>query len=134
MFKYIDKMGLDTPKQLKECLKQVKHFALDMDGTIYNGGTLFPFTIPFLEFLKENGIRTHVLKKISEDADEIPDAIRQGHIAYVINTKDIGASTQDSDGQQIRRLSTENNVTIFTSIKIKHSIYLMYFQKKNTCT
>lgn len=56
MFKYIDKMGLDTPKQLKECLKQVKHFALDMDGTIYNGGTLFPFTIPFLEFLKENGI------------------------------------------------------------------------------
>lgn len=49
-------MGLDTPTQLKECLKQVKHFALDMDGTIYKGGTLFPFTIPFLEFLKENGI------------------------------------------------------------------------------
>ena len=47
---------------------------------------------------------------------EIPDAIRQGHIAYVINTKDIGASNQDSDGQQIRRLATENNVTIFTSL------------------
>ena len=56
MFKYINKMGLDTPTQLKEGLQQVKHFALDMDGTIYNGKTLFPFTIPFLEFLKENGI------------------------------------------------------------------------------
>lgn len=56
MFKYINKMGLDTPSQLKESLKQIKHFALDMDGTIYNGKTLFPFTIPFLEFLKENGI------------------------------------------------------------------------------
>ena len=56
------------------------------------------------------------MKKISEDPDEIPDAIRQGHVAYVINTKDIGASAEDSDGQQIRRLATENNVSIFTSL------------------
>lgn len=56
MFKYIDKMGLNSPTQLRDSLKQVKHFALDMDGTIYNGGTLFSFTIPFLEFLKENNI------------------------------------------------------------------------------
>lgn len=56
MFTYIDKMGFDTIPQLKDVLKKIKHFALDMDGTIYNGGTLFPFTIPFLVFLKENGI------------------------------------------------------------------------------
>lgn len=56
MFKYIDKMGLNTSSQLEDCLKKIKHFALDMDGTIYNGGTLFPFTIPFLDFLKENDI------------------------------------------------------------------------------
>lgn len=49
-------MGLGTGSLLRESLRKVKHFALDMDGTIYNGGTLFPFTIPFLDFLKENGI------------------------------------------------------------------------------
>ena len=67
-------------------------------------------------FLKENGIRTHVLKKISEGSEEIPDAIRQGHLAYVINTRDIGSEKGASDGGKIRRLATENNVTIFTSL------------------
>jgi NagD protein len=38
-------------------LKEIKHVALDMDGTIYNGSTLFPFTIGFLHDLKEMGIR-----------------------------------------------------------------------------
>ncbi len=41
---------------IKDALKQIKHFALDMDGTIYNGSTLFPFTNDFLNYLKENGI------------------------------------------------------------------------------
>lgn len=93
-----------------------KDEALPLIRRFYNLGFNIEATAGTAAFLKENGIRTHALKKISEDADEIPDAIRQGHIAYVINTKDIGASTQDSDGQQIRRLATENNVTIFTSL------------------
>ncbi len=93
-----------------------KQEALPLIRRFYNLGFNIQATSGTAAFLIENGIRTHVLKKISEDADEIPDAIRQGHIAYVINTKDIAASTQLSDGQQIRRLSTENNVTIFTSL------------------
>ncbi len=93
-----------------------KDEALPLIRRFYNLGFNIQATSGTAAFLKENGIRTHVLKKISEDPNEIPDAIRQGHIAYVINTKDIGASTQDSDGQQIRRLATENNVTIFTSL------------------
>ncbi len=68
-------------------------------------------------FLKSNGIRTHVLKKINDDPDEIPDAIRQGHIAYVINTRNISSAPDAaSDGYEIRRLATENNVTIFTTL------------------
>ncbi len=43
-------------QEIKEQLKKIKHFALDMDGTIYNGSTLFPFTNSFLGYLKENGI------------------------------------------------------------------------------
>lgn len=41
---------------IKEQLKHIKHFALDMDGTIYNGSTLFPFTNHFLSYLKANHI------------------------------------------------------------------------------
>ncbi|RYZ85258.1 MAG: hydrolase, partial [Moraxellaceae bacterium] len=42
--------------ELKERLKVIKHVALDMDGTIYNGSTLFPYTIGFLDSLKKAGI------------------------------------------------------------------------------
>ena len=42
--------------QLKEKLAKIKHVALDMDGTIYMGTHLFPFTIPFLEKLTSMGI------------------------------------------------------------------------------
>ena len=41
---------------LKERLAAVKHVALDMDGTIYLGSTVFPYTIPFLEKLDRLGI------------------------------------------------------------------------------
>lgn len=37
-------------------LKEIKHVALDMDGTIYNGSTLFPYTPGFLNDLKNAGI------------------------------------------------------------------------------
>ena len=32
-----------------ERLRGIKHVALDMDGTIYMGMSLFPYTKPFLE-------------------------------------------------------------------------------------
>ena len=43
-------------EQLKARLAAIRHVALDMDGTIYMGGTLFPYTIPFLERLERLGI------------------------------------------------------------------------------
>ena len=44
-----------TP-ELKQRLAGIRHVALDMDGTIYMGNSLFPFTIPFLRHLREMGI------------------------------------------------------------------------------
>ena len=41
---------------VKNKLAKIKHVALDMDGTIYMGDSLFPYTIPFLEKLKRMGI------------------------------------------------------------------------------
>lgn len=42
--------------ELLERLRGIRHVALDMDGTIYMGMSLFPYTQPFLEGLKELGI------------------------------------------------------------------------------
>ena len=41
---------------LKKRLAGIRHVALDMDGTIYLGRTVFPYTIPFLEKLGRLGI------------------------------------------------------------------------------
>ena len=41
---------------MKQALKKVRHVFLDMDGTIYHGGILFPTTRPFLAFLEGQGI------------------------------------------------------------------------------
>ena len=43
--------------ELMAQLRRLKHVALDMDGTIYMGTTLFPYTKPFLAGLKERGVR-----------------------------------------------------------------------------
>jgi HAD superfamily hydrolase (TIGR01450 family) len=37
-------------------LGEIRHMALDMDGTIYSGNTLFQTTLPFLELLAQLGI------------------------------------------------------------------------------
>ena len=93
-----------------------KEEALPLIRRFYNLGFNIQATEGTARYFKEHGIRTHVLKKISEGSSEIPDAIRQGHIAYVINTRSIGSLDQASDGAEIRRLATENNVSIFTSL------------------
>ena len=57
-----------------------------------------------------------MLKKIRDGSNEILDSLRQGHIAYVINTQDLGSQGQLSDGYKIRSTATENNVTMFTAL------------------
>lgn len=43
-------------EELMAACAKIKHVALDMDGTIYMGSTLFPFTKDFLAMLTANGI------------------------------------------------------------------------------
>ncbi len=93
-----------------------KEEALPLIRRFYNLGFNIQATRGTANFLKNNGIRTHILEKLSENNTEILDAIRQGHIAYVINTRDVSSNNQNSDGAQIRRAATENNVTIFTAL------------------
>ncbi len=94
-----------------------KEEVLPLIRRFYNLGFNIQATKGTGEFLKKNGIRTHVLEKISDGSEEIPCAIRQGHISYIINTSDVGSSSHTKmDGFEIRKLATENNITIFTSL------------------
>ncbi|MCL1830787.1 MAG: carbamoyl-phosphate synthase large subunit [Oscillospiraceae bacterium] len=68
------------------------------------------------EFLKKNDIRTRTRKKLSEGSDEIHEALKQGHIAYVINTVSPSGFSAVHDGFLIRRYAVENGVTAFTSL------------------
>ncbi len=91
-----------------------KEEALPLIRRFYQLGFNIEATVGTAMFLKQNGIRTHALEKISDGSDEIPNALRQGHIAYVINTRDLGSN--ENDGLQIRQIATEHNVTLFTAL------------------
>ena len=45
-----------SASELRERLGKIRHVAFDMDGTIYMGSTLFPFTVATLQRLRDNGI------------------------------------------------------------------------------
>ena len=91
-----------------------KDEALPLIRRFYQLGFNIEATRGTAKFLKAHGIRTHALDKISNGSEEIPNALRQGHIAYIINTRDPGDS--ETDGAQIRQVATENNVSLFTSL------------------
>ena len=93
-----------------------KEEALPLIRRFYNMGFNIQATLGTAEFLKQNGIRTHALGKLSDGSREITDAIRQGYVTYVINTRDMNSSGVLSDGYEIRRCAVENNVTMFTSL------------------
>ena len=94
-----------------------KDDALPLIRRFYNLGFNIVATKGTAQFLKEHGIRTRSLGKISEGSDDIIAELRQGHVSYVINTIDINQHNTRLDGYGIRRAAVENNVTIFTALE-----------------
>ncbi len=68
------------------------------------------------EVLRENGIRTRILKKPSEGSDEVLASIRAGYVSYVINTRAILSGVHYGDGLAIRRCAAGCGVTMLTSL------------------
>jgi NagD protein len=63
-------------------LNDIRHVALDMDGTIYSGSTLFKATVPFLALLGELGIgHTFLTNNSSRSAKDYLARLRQIGIA-----------------------------------------------------
>ena len=93
-----------------------KEEALPLVKRFYDMGFNIEATIGTAEFLKEHGIRTKILRKLSEGSTEILGAIRAGYVSYVINTRAILSGVHYEDGVEIRKTALENNVTLFTSL------------------
>ncbi|MBQ0093117.1 MAG: carbamoyl-phosphate synthase large subunit [Bacteroidales bacterium] len=94
-----------------------KSEALPLIRRFYNLGFNIEATRGTAEFLRENGIKTRCLGKLSDGSDDIMNELRQGHVSYVINTIDINQHSTRLDGYGIRRTAVENNVTLFTSLE-----------------
>lgn len=93
-----------------------KEEALPLVKRFYDMGFNIEATIGTADFLKEKGIRTRILRKLSEGSTEILEAIRAGYVSYVMNTRAIMSGVHYEDGVQIRRCANENNVTMLTSL------------------
>ena len=120
MYKALTATGLHLPNYgtvMVSLADEDKEEALPLIRRFYKLGFNIEATLGTALYLKRNGIRTHVLSKISDGSEEIPEAIRQGHLAYIINTSSISSSElAHHDGYEIRKLAIENNVNIFTSL------------------
>ncbi len=74
-------------------LKNIRHVALDMDGTIYSGGTLFDSTRPFLALLDALGIgHTFLTNNSSKSAKDYLARLRQ--IGIPARADELYTSTQ----------------------------------------
>jgi len=66
-------------------------------------------------FLKQNGIESNLVNKLSEERPNIVDRIRNGEIVMIINTP--SGKRERSDAYYIRRAAVSNKVPYFTTIR-----------------
>ena len=94
-----------------------KEAALPLIRRFYNLGFNIEATAGTAKFLREHGLRTRLLNKISEGSNDIVKSLSKGHVSYVINTIDINQHNTRLDGYEIRNAAVENNVSIITSLE-----------------
>ena len=76
-----------------------KEEALPLIRRFYQLGFNIEATEGTAEFLKSNGIRTRVLKKLSSGSDDTLRAIRAGYVSYVINTRAVNSGISVTEQQ-----------------------------------
>lgn len=81
--KYMSPM---SDKELMSACRRIRHVALDMDGTIYLGSQLFPWTKRFLKTLSDNGIGYSFLT--NNPTRSLDDYVRKLHSMGIEATRD----------------------------------------------
>ena len=93
-----------------------KEEAVPLIRRFYNLGFNIEATDMTARTMREHGIRTRMLRKLSEGSNLLLDALRAGYVSYLINTRAILSGVHYEDGAAIRRTAIENGVTTFTSL------------------
>ena len=93
-----------------------KEEALPLIRRFYHLGFNIEATEGTAKFLRSHNIKTRIKQKLSSGSTEILTSIRQGHVNYVISTRDVDIASQQTDGYKIRRCAVENNVTMFRAL------------------
>lgn len=93
-----------------------KEEALPLLKRFYDLGFNIAATIGTASLLAEHGIKSKVLRKLSEGSEEILEEIRSGQVSYVINTRAIFSGVHYDDGVAIRKCTIQNNITMLTSL------------------
>ena len=86
MTEYKERLGYARfdERDLMERLRGIRHLALDMDGTLYLGSTLFEYTAPFLQLLQDMEIGYTFFTNNSSKSDH----------QYVTKLKEMGIDAQ----------------------------------------
>ena len=83
---------LDRIESARKRLRAVRHFVLDMDGTVYLGSRVFPWTGPFLALLRDRGAGyTFVTNNNSRGVEEYAARLRS--LGVHVYSREIYTST-----------------------------------------
>ena len=93
-----------------------KEEALPLVRRFYQLGFNIEATEGTAAFLKRNGIRTRVRRKLSDGSNEILASIQTGFVSYILNTQSLKSGVHQEDGIAIRRCAVQNGVNMFTSL------------------
>jgi carbamoyl-phosphate synthase large subunit len=93
-------------KDKKASLEPIRKLAACGFGIMATSGTA--------RFLEENGIAVKTVRKVSEGRPHVVDALKNGEIAFVINTPEGGPAKKDSF--QIRRTTLSMGIPYVTTI------------------
>ena len=93
-----------------------KEEALPLVRRFYQLGFNIEATEGTAAFLKRNGIRTRVRRKLSDGSNEILTSIQTGFVSYILNTQSLKSGVHQEDGIAIRRCAVQNGVNMFTSL------------------
>ena len=119
MYKALVASGLKLPNYgtvVVTLADEDKEEALPLVRRFRGMGFAVEATTVTAEFLREHGVEARTLHKLSEGSREVIDAIRAGHVSYVINTRAILSGVHYGDGTAIRQAATQSGVTMFTSL------------------
>nr|MCR4991107.1 carbamoyl-phosphate synthase large subunit [Lachnospiraceae bacterium] len=119
MYKALVASGINLPNYgtvLVTLADEDKEEALPLVRRFYELGFNIEATTVTAQFLKDHGVKTRLLHKLSEGSDEMLNSIKSGYVSYIVNTRAILSGVHYEDGVALRRCAIENNVTIFTSL------------------